>query len=106
MSCTPMVKQMADSLMMVTNSLAMAGRMLRMACGRIMKRMVCSLDMPSEREASVWPPSIDWMPERMISDRYAPELSASATTPGKNRSKRMKPKSMKPGRTFTPLNRP
>ena len=66
MSCTPMVKQMADSLMMVTNSLAMAGRMLRMACGRIMKRMVCSLDMPSEREASVWPPSIDWMPERMI----------------------------------------
>ena len=64
------------------------------AWGRITKRMVFTLERPRDRAASVWPISMDWMPERMISDRYAPEFSDSATTAGKKRSKRMNPKSL------------
>ena len=55
--------------MMVTNSLAMAGRIFLMACGRITNRMFCTWLSPRDRAASVWPPSMDWMPERMISER-------------------------------------
>ena len=48
-----------------------------------MNRIFCTWLSPRDRAASVWPPSMDWMPERMISHRYAPEFRARATTPGK-----------------------
>ena len=35
-SCTPMVQQMEDYLIMVTNSLAIAGKIFLMAWGRTM----------------------------------------------------------------------
>ena len=36
--------------------------------------------MPSDREASIWPFEIDWMPARKISVMYAPYANVKATT--------------------------
>ena len=67
------------SLVMATNSLHMAGSTFLNACGRMMRIIVWLAERPSERAASVWPRSMDWMPERKTSDIYAPELKISAT---------------------------
>ena len=45
--------------MIVTNSLAMAGRMFLMAWGRMMKRIFWPWVRPRLRAASVWPMSMD-----------------------------------------------
>ena len=42
----------------------MGGRMTRMACGRMMRRKVCSRVMPSEAPASHCPTGIEAMPAR------------------------------------------
>ena len=55
------------SLIMVTNSLPMAGRMFLIACGITMCSIVCPPVMPMERAASLCPTSTAWMPERMTS---------------------------------------
>ena len=78
-SNTPTTEQMELSLMMATNSLPSAGRMLRNACGSTMRVMVCPCVSPRLRPASVWPTSTAEMPARMISATYPVELNAMAT---------------------------
>ena len=63
---------------MATNSLHMAGSTFLNACGSTMRVIVWLAERPRERAASVWPRSMDWMPERKISDMYAPELKIRA----------------------------
>ena len=64
----PTMPRILVSLMMVTNSLHMAGRMLRTAWGRITWRIAFQWLMPMQRAASIWPPGTAPMPERMTSD--------------------------------------
>src|SRR5660398_264100 len=45
------------------------------------------LETPRDREASIWPLSIDWMDPRKISATYAPACTASASDPAQNELK-------------------
>ena len=57
-----------NSLISAMNSLPSGGIMRTTACGSTMMRMAWPEDMPSERAASVWPRSTDWIAPRTISD--------------------------------------
>ena len=59
-------------------SLHSAGRMFLTACGSTIICMVISEVSPRERPASDCPRSTDWMPPRMTSETYAPELMPKA----------------------------
>src|SRR5512133_1961198 len=59
-----------ESLSSAMALLPSGGSILRNACGSTMWYMVRGNDMPSEREASTWPRSIDWIPARKISEIY------------------------------------
>ena len=50
------------------NSLPVGGMITRMACGRMMRRIVRSRDMPRACAASTCPSSTERMPARTISD--------------------------------------
>ncbi len=54
-------------LSMATTSLPVGGMMQRSACGRTIRRSVCSRCMPSASAASVWPWSTEAIPPRTIS---------------------------------------
>lgn len=58
----------AEFLISAMNSLPSGGIIRTTACGRMMMRMAWPDDMPSERAASVWPRSTDWIAPRTISD--------------------------------------
>ena len=70
-----------ESLMLMMNSLPMAGSEFLMACGKTTLRMACQCVMPSERAASICPASTARMPPRSTSARYAVELSETVTRP-------------------------
>ena len=84
-SDTPTTQRTDESLMLMMNSLPMAGSEFLMACGKTTLRMACQCVMPSERAASIWPASTARMPPRRTSARYAVELRETVTRPAKNR---------------------
>ena len=45
--------------------------MMRIACGRMMRRISSRRDIPTDWPASHWPFGIAWMPERNTSAMYA-----------------------------------
>ena len=51
------------------NSLPVGGMITRIACGKTVRRMVISHDMPSAVDASDCPSGTELMPARMISAR-------------------------------------
>ena len=80
-SDTPSTHSTEESLMLMMNSLPMAGSEFLMACGKTTLRMACQCVMPSERAASICPASTARMPPRSTSARYAVELSETVTRP-------------------------
>lgn len=70
-------------------SLPVGGMITRIACGRMIRRVVRVLLMPSACAASVWPSGTDWMPPRTISAMYAaslrPKPSSAAVKTGISR---------------------
>src|SRR5690606_28561363 len=58
----------AEFLISAMNSLPSGGIIRMTAWGRMMIRIDCTADMPSERAASFWPRSTDWMAPRTISE--------------------------------------
>ncbi len=48
-------------------SLPVGGMITRIACGRMIRRMVSKRLIPRACDASCWPSSTDWMPPRTIS---------------------------------------
>ena len=73
--------------MRVTNSFPMTGRMLRIACGMMMRTIDSHFEKPSDIAPSSCPFGMDWIPERTISHSYAPEFRISARTPAESLSK-------------------
>jgi len=68
------------SLNSVINSLDNDGSAFFMACGIIMSRIFLNALNPTDRPASVCPLSTAIMPPRIISQTYAPEFTAKAST--------------------------
>ena len=58
----------AEFLISAMNSLPSGGIMRTSACGRHDARIAWRDGMPSDRAASIWPRSIDWIAPRTISD--------------------------------------
>ncbi len=54
--------------------------MLRIACGRIISRIVCKYVSPVEEAASIWPEATEAIPARTTSARYAEMHPVSAIT--------------------------
>ena len=80
-SMTPMTDSTDESLMLMMNSLPMAGMEFLTACGNTTFRMACHAVMPSERAASICPGSTPLIPARSTSVRYAVELSDTVNSP-------------------------
>ena len=76
-SGTEMTETSAVVLSMPMVSLPVGGMITRIACGRMIRLMVCSRLMPSAPAASDWPFSTDRIPARTISDMYAAWFSPS-----------------------------
>ena len=68
-SMQPMTDSTEESLMLMMNSLPMAGMEFFTAWGKTTFSMACQPVMPRERAASVWPASTDSMPPRSTSAR-------------------------------------
>ena len=60
---------MVESLSVMMHWFTRLGRQMRMACGRMIFCMDLAWETPSERAASIWPLSTDWMAPRKISER-------------------------------------
>ena len=57
-----------EFLISAMNSLPSGGIMRTTACGMTIWRIAMRGGMPSDRAASIWPRSIDWIAPRTISD--------------------------------------
>ena len=66
------------------NSLPVGGMMTRIACGRMVRRIVRPHATPSALEASASPSGTDEMPARTISAMYAASFMARPTTASQN----------------------
>ena len=67
MKGTASTSEVVFSMPMV--SFPSGGTITRMACGTMMRRRMVPFPMPSALDASVWPLSTEFRPERMISAR-------------------------------------
>jgi hypothetical protein len=57
-------EQTEVSLNMAMKSLTTGGMTMRNACGTMIRRSACTLLMPSDNAASIWPPGIACRPAR------------------------------------------
>src|SRR5688572_9656270 len=80
MSGTLMMIAMVESWNAIRLCVSNDGDMRRSACGRMIIRMVCALVIPQARAAFFCPAETDWMPERMISVKYATSNAANAAS--------------------------
>ena len=79
-SLTKITEAIEVPLIMLIVSLAMPGRMARIACGRMIRRSVSNGPMPNAAAATVWLRLTDRMPPRMISALNAASFRAKPMT--------------------------
>ena len=79
-SLTKITEAIEVPLIMLIVSLAMPGRMARIACGRMIRRSVSSGPCRATPRRSLWLRLTDRMPPRMISALNAASFSAKPST--------------------------
>src|SRR5258708_34225211 len=83
-SGTAITEAIAVSLMVIESNDPNAGSIRTIACGRMIRRRTCLLDIPSVSAARVWPGRTDSMPARTISAADAARWMVSASNAGAN----------------------
>ena len=83
-SGTAITEATAVSLIVIESNDPNAGSIRTIACGRMIRRRTCLLDIPSVSAARVWPGRTDSMPARTISAAYAARWMVSASNAAAN----------------------